>query len=131
MIAQWIHRHRATLFLSIAAAFGLAGTAGAQASDDGVCVPGSPTGYATGIGVPYTTDGPAVGFQIVSIRAPLSRIVAQAPFDNRTFYDKAPRVGDSIQIPNDIGGNLQVKVFTSDRAGHGGAVCFKAQFRKR
>ena len=63
--------------------------------------------------------------------APISRIVAHAPFDSRVFYDKAPSVGDSVAIPSNIGGNLLVKVFTSDGAGHGGAICFKAQFASR
>jgi hypothetical protein len=90
-----------------------------------VCVQGNSTGYSTGLIVPFQ----AVGFQIVSINAPVSRIIARAS-DDRVFYDQAPRVGDSISIPSNIGGNLLVNVFTSDRAGHGGAVCFKAQFRR-
>jgi hypothetical protein len=123
------HRHQGIRRLSIAAALALAAQAGAQpvkTADDGVCVSGSSAGYSTGIGVPFQ----AVGFQIVSINAPVSRIIARAPFDDRIFYDQAPRVGDNISIPNNIGGNLLVNVFTSDRAGHGGAVCFKARFRR-
>ena len=126
MRAPRAHRHRGIRSLSVAAAFAVAAQAGAQTSGDGVCVSGSPTGYSTGLGVPFQS----VGFQIVSINAPVSRILARAPFDERVFYDRAPRVGDSISIPNNIGGNLIVNVFTSDRAGHGGAVCFKAQFRR-
>jgi hypothetical protein len=127
------HRHRRIRLLSIAATLALAAQAGAQTgrqqlltSDDGVCVQGSSAGYSTGLGVPFQ----AVGFQVVSINAPVSRIIARAPSGDRIFYDQAPRVGDSISVPNNIGGNLIVNVFTSDGAGHGGAVCFKAQFRR-
>jgi hypothetical protein len=123
------HRHRGIRLLSIAAALALAAQAGAQpvvATTDGLCIAGNSAGYSTGLGVPFQ----AVGFQIVSIHAPVSRIVARAPFDNRIFYDQSPRVGDIISIPNNIGGNLIVNVFTSDRVGYGRAVCFKAQFRR-
>ena len=132
MMVPRIGRHLGIWLFSITATFALSASADVRRLDEGPCVSGSSTGYETGLGVPYVApEGQAIGFQIVAINAPISRVVGHAPFDNRTFYDRTPKVGDSIAIPGNIGGNLLVKVFTSDGAGHGGAVCFKAQFAKR